>query len=456
MPFDGRGRAAAIEGTQNRRRFAVIGAGVSGLSAAWLLSQRHDVVLYERDRRLGGHANTADVPTPQGDVPVDAGFIVFNKPNYPNLTALFDRLGVEIDETDMSFGVSFNDGAFEFSSRGLGGIFARSTNAISPSHWVMIADIFRFNARAKAALAEGLDDAVTLGEFVAAHGFSQSFVKRFLEPMAAAIWSTPSLKILDYPAASLFRFYANHGLLQTVNMPLWNTVKGGSKTYVERLAAPFCHKARLGVGVRRVARTQNGVVVTDDAGNDDRFDDVVIAAHADRALAMIENPTTQERRLLGAFAYQANRAVLHSDARLMPQRRRAWASWNYLGGEGAPAVSYWMNLLQNLNCKRDIFVTLNPHVEPRDETIVAEFNYAHPIFDVGAMKAQKELWSLQGVGGVWFCGAYFGAGFHEDGLQAGLAVAEDLGAVRRPWTVENESGRISRGAPAPALPIAAE
>ena len=446
----------AADRSARARRIAVIGGGISGLSAAWLLSGRHDVVLYESDRRLGGHANTVDAPAEGGTVAVDAGFIVFNKPNYPNLTAMFDRLGVETEETDMSFGASIEGGEVEYSSRGLAGVFANPTSVVSATHWAMIADIYRFNRDANAALASGIDDTTTLGDFVREKCYSQAFIARFLEPMAAAIWSTPSLRILDYPAAALFRFYANHGLLQTRNLPRWGTVRGGSKVYVQKIARPLRGSARIGAEVERISRVADGVVVSDRKGGADRFDDVVVATHADRALALIDCPTGAERKLLGAFAYQNNRAFVHSDENLMPKRRRAWSSWNYLGGEGAPSVSYWMNLLQNLRVNRDIFVTLNPATPPRDEAVIAEFVYDHPMFDVAAMRAQKDLWSLQGVGGLWFCGAYFGAGFHEDGLQAGLAVAEDLGGVRRPWNVENESSRIHRGAPAPAIAAAAE
>jgi predicted NAD/FAD-binding protein len=274
--------------------------------------------------------------------------------------------------------------------------------------------------------------------------------------MAAAIWSTPSMRILDYPAASLFRFYANHGLLQVSNMPRWSTVVGGSRVYVEKISEPFRQNARLGCGVVSVARTPSGVVVNDETGASDRFDAVVIAAHADRALAMLKAPTPRERSVLGAFKYQSNQAVVHVDPALMPTRKRAWASWNYLGGDGAASVTYWMNLLQQLDCERNIFVTLNPLREVRKDCVIATFDYDHPMFDVATGAAQKELWSLQGEGGVWYCGAHFGAGFHEDGVQSGLAVAEDLGGVKRPWTVANESGRIWRGAPALPLPVAAE
>ena len=454
MPFDANDRAAAGPGPGRTLRIAVIGGGVSGLSAGWLLSSRHEVIVYERDRRLGGHANTVDVPLGRTTVPVDAGFIVFNKPNYPNLTALFERLGVSTVSTDMSFGASLDGGRIEYSGDGLSALFARRRNIVSPSHWAMLADIVRFNREAKRALERGLGDGVTLGDFVRAEKFSTPFVTRFLEPMAAAIWSTPSQRILDYPAASLFRFYANHGLLQTSSPPRWSTVAGGSRCYVDKIAAPLTAAARLGVGVVGVERIDGGVIVRDDAGGADRFDAVVLATHADRALALLHAPTSREQALLGAFEYQANRAVLHFDARQMPRRRAAWASWNYLGGAGTASVTYWMNRLQGLGGGRDVFVTLNPVRPVRAEDIVAEFDYEHPVFDVGACAAQKELWSLQGVGGVWFCGAHFGSGFHEDGLQAGLAVAEDLGGVRRPWCVAGESARIWRAAP--GLAAAAE
>ncbi len=444
MPFDETGRAAATPGAGKRLRIAVVGSGVSGLSAAWLLSTRHEVVVFEQDRRLGGHANTVDAPVGGGTVPVDAGFIVFNKPNYPNLTALFDRLGVAVEATDMSFGVSMEGGRVEFCSRGAAGLFANPASFASLSHLAMLADIVRFNREATIALAGDFGDDITLRAFVEDRKFSKAFVRRFLKPMAAAIWSTPSIRILDYPAASLFRFYANHGLLQTSNMPRWSTVVGGSRTYVDKISEGFREHARLGVGVARIERMPAGIVVTDQSGHPDVFDAVVLATHADRALALLAQPTSREEALLGAFKYQSNRAVVHTDAGQMPLRRRAWASWNYLGGEGAPSVTYWMNLLQNLNCDRDIFVTLNPATPIRDDAVVAEFDYDHPMFNVEAGAAQKELWSLQGQSGVWFCGAHFGSGFHEDGLQAGLAVAEDLGGVRRPWQVADESGRIFR------------
>jgi predicted NAD/FAD-binding protein len=444
MPFDAQSRPVRVPHDGRKRRIAVIGSGISGLSAAWLLSGRHDVVVYERDRRLGGHANTADVPVRDRSVPVDAGFIVFNKPNYPNLTALFDRLGVEVSSTDMSFGISMDDGRVEFSSRGANGIFSKRSSLVSASHWSMLGDIVRFNRDARSALSRGIDDNMTVGAFVGQRSYSQAFVRRFLAPMAAAIWSTPSFRVLDHPAASLFRFYANHGLLQISNMPRWCTVKGGSRVYVERISESFRGTARVGIGAAEIERTPAGVIVVDEMGAKDLFDDVVIATHADRALKLLKDPTAREREILGAFKYQSNRAYLHFDRDEMPRRRSAWASWNYRGGENAASVTYWMNRLQSLPCEEDLFVTLNPTRPIPGDRIVAQFDYDHPVFDLEVGKAQKELWSLQGLGGVWFCGAHFGAGFHEDGVQSGLAVAEDIGGVKRPWSVENESGRIWR------------
>ncbi|MFN0023413.1 MAG: NAD(P)/FAD-dependent oxidoreductase [Parvularculaceae bacterium] len=455
MAFENRDPRAATPAPARRLRVAVVGSGISGLSAAWLLSSAHEVVVYEKDRRLGGHANTVDVPTRDGTIGVDAGFIVFNKPNYPNLTALFAHLGVGIEDTDMSFGASIDNGRIEYSGQGLSSVFANRMSAFSPAHWAMVLDILRFNREAKLALADGIAEDLTLGAFVDQQGYSKAFVRRFLAPMAAAIWSTPSLRILDYPAAALFRFYDNHGLFQVSKNPRWNTVTGGSRTYVERLSQPVIANARLGVGAARIERIAGGVLVTDDKGHADRFDHVVVATHADRALGMIAAPTPREAALLKAFCYQQNRAVVHFDERHMPRRRRAWASWNYLGGAAGPSVTYWMNRLQNLRSDREVFVTLNPGSPVRDEAIVAEFDYDHPMFTLETAKAQAEIWSLQGAGGVWYCGAHFGSGFHEDGLQAGLAVAEDLGGVRRPWTVANESGRIWRR-DAPPVALAAE
>ncbi|MGF1543130.1 MAG: NAD(P)/FAD-dependent oxidoreductase [Parvularculaceae bacterium] len=462
MPFDVGKTGQAPRGGPQRRRVAVVGAGVSGLSAAWLLSNAHDVVVYEREKRLGGHANTIDAPIgPDGAaVAVDTGFIVFNEANYPNFTALLKKLGAASDETCMSFAVSLRGGAVEYAGRSLASLFARPASFVSPRHWGMLRDVPRFHADARSALAKGVDDDATLGAFLAAGGYGEGLIDDFLKPFAAAIWSTPAADICDWPLGGFLRFFDNHGLLQFLDMPLWNTVAGGSRVYVEKLSRPIAGASRRSTPVVSIRREGSRVVVRDAAGGEDAFDDVVVATHADEALALLDRPSDAERRLLGSFRYASNRAVAHTDPAMMPRRRLAWASWNYLGdapaGDRPPEmrVTYWMNRLQNLPGARDVFVTLNPPASQREDAVIAAFDYAHPTFDVAAGRAQRELWSLQGAadgdptagrvecGAVWYCGSYFGAGCHEDGLQAGLAVAEALGGVRRPWRVDNESGRI--------------
>lgn len=424
-------------GSDRRLNIAVIGSGIAALSCAWLLSDRHRVVVYERADRLGGHSNTVEVRSPDGsDTAVDTGFIVFNDATYPNLVALFDHLGVRSRATDMSFAVSLDQGRFEYAAPAL---FAQRRNAFRPRFWNMLSEIMRFYREAPLSIA-GSDPDLTLGDFLKREGFSEAFRDDHLLPMAAAVWSSPASSLLDYPAESFIRFCSNHGLLRLTGRPVWRTVEGGSRTYVARLAEELDH-VRLARSVASVRRVDGKVEVRDLQGGVERFDHVVIGAHADQALAMLAEPTVEQRTLLGAFRYSRNLTVLHSDAGLMPRRRRAWAAWNYIGVDDGLCVTYWMNRLQGL-AGQDLFVTLNPPRPPRPETLLRTELYEHPVFDPAAIRAQKRLWDLQGQDGVWFCGAYFGAGFHEDGLQAGLAVAEQLGGVRRPWSVPNESGRI--------------
>ncbi|WGU41292.1 FAD-dependent oxidoreductase [Phenylobacterium sp. NIBR 498073] len=418
-------------------KIAVVGSGVAALSSAWLLSQRHRVTVYEKADRLGGHSNTVVAETPEGGVAVDTGFICFNDATYPNLIALFDKLGVTSRATDMSFAVSLDQGGFEYAAPGL---FAQRRNLVRPRFWSMLGEILRFYRQAPEDLEGLTDPQLTLGEYLKRQGFSEAFRDNHLLPMAAAIWSSPAHTLMDYPAEAFIRFCGNHGLLKLVDRPMWRTVEGGSRVYVEQLARAIAD-IRLGAGVRAVQRTGDGVLVQDDQGRAERFDHVIIGAHANQALAMLAEPSDQEKETLGAIKYSRNLTVLHTDSDLMPRRRRAWASWNYIGVGDGLCVTYWMNRLQGLP-GQDLFVTLNPPRAPRAGALLRSEIYEHPIFDPAAIQAQKRLWSLQGRGGVWFCGAYFGAGFHEDGLQSGLAVAEQLGGVRRPWSVRDESGRI--------------
>ncbi len=424
----------------------MVGSGISGLSAAWLLGQEHAVTLYEQADRAGGHSNTVFARFGSEQIPVDTGFIVFNRATYPNLTALFAHLGVPTQRSDMSFAASLDDGAFEYMGGTLAGLFAQKRNILRPRFWRMLADIARFYRNTvRDALAPGFDE-LTLGEYLDAADYGQHFRNDHLLPMASAIWSATPDEMLSYPALAFIRFHANHGLLQAAGRPAWETVSGGSIRYVKRLLASFDGIVHLDAAVVAITRAHDGVWIADSRGKLERFDHVVLACHADQALALLAEPTDSERRLLGAFRYTRNLAVLHSDPGFMPKRRAAWASWNYVAGPARerPFFTYWMNRLQGIPGSRPIFVTLNPPRPPRSGTLHHSEAYEHPLFDKHALAAQKHLWELQGVKRTWFCGAYFGAGFHEDGLQAGLAVAEDLSGVRRPWNVPDESGRIVR------------
>lgn len=444
-------------GDTPRQTIAVIGSGIAGMSASWLLSQKHDVTLYEKNDRLGGHSNTVNVKTSLGDTPVDTGFIVFNDATYPNLIALFAHLGVETKASDMSFGVSLRGGRTEYSSVDASAFLCGGRNLISPRFWSMTWDLLRFYRTAPLELLRTRDELISLGEYLNRHGYGEAFQNDHLLPQAAAIWSTSLAEVHHYPARAFVRFFENHGLLKLKDRPLWRTVEGGSRAYVDKLTAPFKDKARLNAGAVSVRREAGGVWVRDAHGRVDRYDNVVIATHGDEALAMLDDPSAEERSLLGAFRYAKNRAVLHTDTTLMPRREPLWASWNYVGDnpDGGCVVTYWMNKLQTIQSREQIFLTLNPASEPKPASVLYETDYDHPLFDAAAIRAQEQLWSLQGVRNTWFCGAHFGAGFHEDGLQAGLAVAEQLGGIRRPWTVENESGRIYLDAVRPRQALAA-
>jgi len=404
-----------------RKRIAVIGAGIAGLGAAWALSRRHAVTLYEQAERCGGHANTVEIELDGRPLAVDTGFIVYNARNYPHLVALFDHLAVPTAPSDMSFAVSLDGGRVEYAGSDLNGLFAQRRNTLRPRFWRMLRDIQRFYRHAPRYLERGLAG-VSIGALLDAEGYSAPFVEDHLVPMAAAIWSASRADIREYPADAFIRFFDNHGLLTLTQRPQWRTVEGGSREYVARLLADARLEARLDARVVRLERAGDAVHVSDAQGHVQHFDD---AGDAD----------ADERAVLGAVQYSDNVAWLHEDAAHMPRRRAAWSSWNYMHdarlGEARPlSVSYWMNRLQPLDTSRDLLVTLNPVTAPR--AVHGRFEYTHPIFTRETAAAQQRSVGLQGRRRTWYCGAWLGHGFHEDGLQSGLWVAEQLGAAV-PW-----------------------
>ncbi|WP_430434655.1 NAD(P)/FAD-dependent oxidoreductase [Methyloversatilis sp.] len=422
-------------------KIAVVGAGISGLSAAWLLSRRHEVTLYEQEGRLGGHSNTVDVEIDGVSHPVDTGFIVFNRDTYPHLCGLFSLLGVSIADSDMSFGVSLREPDIEWAGTNLASVFAQPANLARPRFWGMLQDILRFNSEVTERAANGSAEHISLGEFLVRHRYGDAFRDWYLLPMAAAIWSCPTQTMMSYPLATFARFCHNHGLLRVNDRPQWLTVRGGSREYVKRMAAAL-QDVRRASAVKGLQRVSDGVLVQA-AGVLERYDQVVLACHSDEALALLgDTATAPERRLLGAIRYQPNHAVLHTDTALLPRNRRVWSSWNYMAGAGAPdsrpvSVSYLMNRLQPLPFEQPVVVSLNPFIEPDPARVIARIDYAHPLFDGLAIDAQARLPEIQGRDRLWYCGAWTGYGFHEDGLASAVRVARHLGADI-PWQRSGE------------------
>ncbi|WP_305072801.1 NAD(P)/FAD-dependent oxidoreductase [Propionivibrio sp.] len=423
-----------------RTRIAVVGAGISGLASAWLLRQRYQVTLFEAAPRLGGHTNTVDVTLDGATHPVDTGFLVFNDATYPNLIALFKELGVASVPTEMSFAVSLENPDLEWAGSSLATVFGQKRNLLRRPFWAMLADILRFNRESTAWLATHPDDERPLGEFLDAGRYSAAFADWYLLPMAAAIWSCPTAQMRAMPLATFVRFCRNHGLLQIFDRPLWRTVQGGGREYVRRIAAQL-DDVRVGCPVQSLERTADGLRVHHAAGSE-TFDQVVLACHSDQALAIAGNAATAgQREVLAAVRYQPNRALLHTDERLLPRDRKLWSAWNYFAGSGAPGqqpvgVSYLINRLQPLPFATPVVVTLNPAREPDPAKVIAAFDYDHPIFDAAAIAAQRRLTDatagVQGAGGLWLAGAWGRYGFHEDGLLSALRVANSLG-VAAPW-----------------------
>ena len=433
-------------------KVAVIGAGVSGLGAAYALKDTAQVVVYEKDARLGGHANTVTVDYDGTPVDVDTGFIVYNDRNYPNLVGLLDALDVDSVQTDMSF--AFACANVQWSSNFPRGVFAQKRNLVSLKFMRMLSDIRRFNQIAIEDLNAGRALDLTLGGYLRLRGFSERFETNYLLPMGAAIWSTSPNGIREAPAESFLRFFANHSLLQMVQ-PSWRTIKGGSQAYVARLAALLGDRVRLGVGAVNVRRLDTGVAVTDSTGGRAVFDQIVFACHSDQTLALLEDAATDERAFLGAVRYAPNAAYLHRDPALMPSRKAAWGSWNYLtdGAAGAPGgVTYWMNSLQHIDARKPLFVSLNPGTPPDPALTFQVFDYDQPQFDTPSLASQRQFGRIQGRGGIWYAGAWLGHGFHEDGLTAGLRVAHALGGSV-PWRFVDHripGGPLTLPAAAPA------
>jgi len=434
-----------------RQKIAIIGTGISGLSAAWLLHQHHDITVYEQNSYIGGHSHTTEVSIDGKSIAVDTGFIVYNPVNYPNLVALFEHLGVPTKSSEMSFAASLNDGALEYSGTNLQGLLAQPLNIFRPRFIRMMRDLFRFYKQAPTLLADQSLRDIPLRTFLSDHGYSDAFIYDHLMPMGAAIWSSSVQQMLDFPTLAFMRFFDNHGLVQLSNRPEWRTVDGGSREYVRRLTDSFADRIRLNQAVSSIERVNGKHVVSSDDGSREDYDHVVLACHADQALNLLQEPTADEQATLGNIPYQPNKAILHTDINLLPTRKRAWASWNYLGSGSDRdsqqlCVTYLMNSLQGLPTDKPVLVTLNPCKTINPDKIIQSYDYDHPLFNVAAIESQPKLWGLQGKQNTWFCGAYFGSGFHEDGIQAGLAVAEKLGGHKRPWTVMNPSTRVGLSA----------
>ena len=435
-------------------KIAVVGTGISGLAAAFLLHERHDITVYEKNTRLGGHSRTLTVQHGDRAIPVDTGFIVFNKRNYPNLTALFQRLGVNVKNSDMSFGLTVDNGRLEWGAKSLSAVFGQRRNLLRPRFIKLVFDVLRFNAQVEAEVARAPD--MTLGALLKHMKLGDWFLRHYLLPMAGAIWSCPPRQMLEFPARTFVRFFVNHSLLSLSGQPQWLTLDGGSQTYVERLAAPFVDRVRTDCGAVRITRRNDGVFVEDGKGGVDHYDEVVLACHADEALALMPDADDREKQALGAIRYQKNVAVLHRDASVMPKNRPCWASWIYhadhAGAEPDISVTYWMNSLQGIDEKYPLFVTLNPHKPIAPDMIFDTHVFDHPVFDFGALAAQSALKQMQGARHTWFCGAHLGHGFHEDGLVSAMAVAQALGAPA-PWIWEEDRHGLAGYRPRETVPV---
>jgi predicted NAD/FAD-binding protein len=410
-------------------RIAIVGAGVSGLVVAHLLGSEHDVTVFEAASYAGGHTNTVRVDTPNETHAVDTGFIVFNDRNYPNFERLLGRLGVASQPSEMSFSVSDGRGDFEYNGASPNGLFAKRAHLVTPWFHRMLADLARFNRAARELLH--LDgEGPSLGHWLEAQRLSPDFIDKLILPQASAVWSADPHQMWSFPARFLAEFFDNHGMLSLRDRPRWRTVRGGSARYVEALLSQFGGQVRLSTPVAAVTRHPDHVAIQTRSGESQRFDEVVLATHSDQALRMLDDASDREHQILGAIPYQRNEATLHTDVRMMPTRRRAWASWNYhlrepRGSEST--VTYHMNRLQSLTAEREFCVTLNRTGEIDPEKVIQTIEYAHPVYTAGGVSAQTRVGEISGRNRTHFCGAYWGWGFHEDGVRSGLRVARHFG-----------------------------
>jgi uncharacterized protein len=413
-------------------RIAIIGSGISGLTAAHKLCAEHDIAVFEANDYIGGHTRTVDVELEGRRWAVDTGFIVFNDWTYPDFTALMDELGVASQPSEMGFGVHCERTGLEYCGSSFGQLFAQRRNLLRPAFWSMIRDILRFNREAP-RLLEATGDTTELGKYLAQERYSRGFVEHYVVPMGAAIWSTDPATMLSFPALSFVEFFANHGLLSVNDRPQWRVIKGGSRSYVGPLTAAFADRIRLRSPVVRVHRTSAAVELVLGDGHRPSFDAVLFACHSDQALAMLAAPTDAEREVLGAIPYQSNLAVLHTDVRQLPHRRKAWAAWNYripAGHAEEVTVTYNMNILQSLGARTPILVTLNPSTDIEPEKILQRLTFQHPVYTSAGIAAQQRRADLTGHNRSFYCGAWWGYGFHEDGVKSGL----DAAAAIRAWS----------------------
>jgi predicted NAD/FAD-binding protein len=432
---------------------AIIGTGIAGMGCGHFLHPTHDLTLYEQNDYIGGHTNTVTVQEPTGPVHIDTGFMVFNYSTYPNLCRLFGQIGAPVKKTDMSFSVQHIPSGLEYSGSSLNHLFAQRSNLFRPRYWKMLRQIGRFNAESIRILDDPHYADISIGEYVREAGYGDEMLWKYLVPMSSAVWSTPMDKMLDFPAVTLIRFFLNHGFLGLDTQHQWWTLDKGSQSYRELLIEPFRHRIRVNNKVVGIIREEGGVgigdagggavVVTAD-GHRERYDRVILACHGDQALAMLEQPTTDERRLLNCFHYQHNRCILHTDTSLMPARKLAWSSWNYRieeqKGHLVPSTIYWMNRLQGVSDNRQYFVSVNPHPGLDKKKILLELDYDHPLFDIPAIRAQEELQQLNTGGPVYFCGSYFNYGFHEDAFTSAVQLCTSLLQLKNPedlWQISS-------------------